>query len=924
MMTDSHASEYVLPLADGQATLETVGGKGASLARLVAAGLPVPDGFHVTTAAYRRFVAENDLQPGILAALEQVDINNPATLEAASRAIGQLFAAAQTPPDVAGAIALAYAALAGRDPMVAVRPQDGDAVQGVESLSVGAQGDLPKRAAEPLAVRSSATAEDLPEASFAGQQETFLNVDGYGEVLEAVKRCWASLWTARAIGYRLRQGIGPQQSEPESLSLAVVVQLLVPAEAAGILFTANPVTGRRDQAMISAAWGLGEAVVGGLVTPDAILVDKAGGVVLEHQVADKQVMTVRSNGGTEERPVPAELCRAPVLDDETAVELVRLGVRIEKLYGMPMDIEWALADGVLSIVQARPITALPQEAPLPEPAPAPESPAEWPLPDPKGPYMRGSIADFMPEPLSPLFATLGVPAINQGMQRTMAETIGSGTTGLDNYLTTINDYAYLYVQLGCRDWLWILFRMGPAIPRLMRNAERHWREVALPRYQEVVARWADRPIAALTATELLDGAAALTAAMADYLTALQVDALGAAAGTEGLFTAVYDRLVKKEGDPPISEAAATLLLGSDSKPIRAEKSLYDLAQWCRQYPDLAAYLLDAPSDQIAARLADKEAPADPGGEDWHEWQRRFRDHLARYGHSIYDLDFTRPIPAEEPQPLLETFKLYLRGGGADPHARQQGLLDRRQAAVQAALDRLGGLKLRLFRWTLRYAQAFALVREDSIFDIGLGYPALRRLLHELGRRFAGAGAIAHADDIYWLERAEVERGAAALDRGQPLTDFRSQVEDRRAVWRAEKQLTPPQQLPSKGRVMGIKTDAFMPVDAEEQAGDVLKGVAASPGQVTAPARVLHGPEDFHQMQPGDVLVAEITTPAWTPLFAMAAGIVTDIGGPLSHGSIVAREYGIPAVLGTGVATRRIQSGQTVTVDGGAGTVSLFR
>jgi len=912
MATTLTSSEYVLPLVDPGATLETVGGKGASLARLVAAGLPVPDGFHVTTAAYRRFVAENNLQPGILAALETVEIGQPATLEAASRAIGESFAAAQTPPDVAGAIALAYAGLAGRDPLVAVRPQNGD--------SGRAQSDLPKKVAEPLAVRSSATAEDLPEASFAGQQDTFLNVDGYGEVLDAVKGCWASLWTARAIGYRARQGIGT-----EGLSLAVVVQLLVPAEAAGILFTANPVTGRRDQAMISAAWGLGEAVVGGLVTPDAIVVDKAGGVVLEHQIADKQVMTVRSNGGTEEQPVPTDLRRAPVLDDETAVELVRLGVQIEELYGLPMDIEWALADGKLSIVQARPITALPPEASLPEAALEP--PTEWTLPDPKGPYMRGSITDFMPDPLTPFFATLGVPVINQGMQRTMAETIGGGSAVLENYLTTINDYAYLYVSLGCRDWLWILFRMGPALPRLMRNAQRHWREVALPRYQKVVARWRDRAPVDLTATELLDATVHLTAAMADYLTALQVDALGAAAGTEGLFTTVYDRLVKREGDPP----AATLLLGADSKPIRAEKSLYDLAQWCRQRPDLAAYLLDAPSDQIVTRLAGEDVPtgvgheavpADLVGGDWHEWQRRFRDHLDEYGHTIYDLDFAKPLPADRPQPLLETLKLYLRGGGADPHARQRRLLDRREAAVQAALDRLGGLRLRIFRWALRWAQAFALVREDSIFDIGLAYPVLRDFLHELGRRVVQAGVLAEPQDIYWLERSEVERAAVALDRGELLADLREPVRARRAVWQAEKRLTPPQQLPARGRVMGIKTDAFMPVDAEEQTGDVLKGVAASPGQVTAAARVLHGPEDFGYMQAGDVLVAEMTTPAWTPLFAMAAGIVTDVGGPLSHGSIVAREYGIPAVLGTGVATQRIQSGRTVTVDGTVGTVTL--
>jgi pyruvate,water dikinase len=232
--------------------------------------------------------------------------------------------------------------------------------------------------------------------------------------------------------------------------------------------------------------------------------------------------------------------------------------------------------------------------------------------------------------------------------------------------------------------------------------------------------------------------------------------------------------------------------------------------------------------------------------------------------------------------------------------------------------------LKLFRWTLRWAQTFALVREDSIFDIGLGYPVLRRLARELGWRLAEAGAITEPDDVYWLEVDEVERGAKALDAGQELDDFVVRTRQRRAVWRAEKRLTPPQQLPPKGRVMGIKTDAFMPVSADEQTEDVLKGVAASPGHVTAPACLLLGPEDFDQMQPGAVLVAEITTPAWTPLFAMAAGVVTDVGGPLSHGSIVAREYGIPAVLGTGVATQRIRSGHTVRVDGSAGTVSLAR
>jgi pyruvate,water dikinase len=948
MTIDLNSSDYVLALSDPRTTLEIVGGKGASLARLMTAGLPVPDGFHVTTAAYRLFVAENDLRPGIEKALEQVDLAQPATLESASQAIAALFAAAQTPPDVASAIALAYASLANDVVRPVAGEQAGGSLQQLTLPDTGEQADgslkqltppvaveqvggslkqlaLPvageqaggslKQLALPVAVRSSATAEDLPEASFAGQQETFLNVAGYGDLLQAVKRCWASLWTARAIGYRNRQEI-----DPDRLSLAVVVQKMVPAEAAGILFTANPISGERDQTVISASWGLGESIVGGMVTPDTLTVDKASGAVLDYQIANKTAMTVccfdegGAKNGTDEQPVPDSLRGARVLDDVAAAELNRLGVEIEELYGMPMDIEWAQAGGRIAIVQARPITALPKEPEAPEKGPRP--PTEWPMPDPRGPYMRGSIADFMPDPLTPLFATMGVPAINAGMQQTLEEQMGGRATFLANYLTTINDYAYLYMSLGCGGWGWVLFRMVPSIPRLLRNGERHWREVARPRYAETVDQWRSRLLEEMTAAELLAGASELTDAMGCYLTSLQVDAIGTAAGSEGLFTAVYDKMVKQEGDP----RAATLLLGADSSPIRAEKSLYDLAQWCRERGEVARLILEMPSDRLAQQLTHGKVPL--GNGNWGEFERRFRTHLRQYGHSIYDLDFAKPLPADDPLPLVEALKLFIRGEGTDPHERQRKAMERREEAISVASSRVRGLKRRLFRWVLGWAQRFALVREDSIFDIGLGYPSLRALLLELGRRLAELGALAVSDDIFWLERTEVEQATATLDARGMLEDMTGLVAERRAAWRACKRATPPQQLPPKGRVMGIKTDAFMPVDGDEQMSDLLKGVAASPGQVTATARVLLGPEDFGQMTPGDVLVAEITTPAWTPLFALAAGIVTDIGGPLSHGSIVAREYGIPAVLGTGVATRRIHSGQSVTVDGSAGTVSL--
>jgi pyruvate,water dikinase len=208
----------------------------------------------------------------------------------------------------------------------------------------------------PVAVRSSATAEDLPDLSFAGQQETYLNMRGEAQVLDAVKRCWASLWTARAISYRIRNHIAAA-----SVSLAVVVQKLVPADAAGIMFTANPLTGGHDQIMINAAWGLGEAIVGGLVTPDTVVVDKSSGAIVTSEINEKDVMTVRTPTGTQEEPVPADQRRQAVLSPFQAAELARLGVRIEELYGHPMDIEWALSASRFFIVQARPFTSLPQK-----------------------------------------------------------------------------------------------------------------------------------------------------------------------------------------------------------------------------------------------------------------------------------------------------------------------------------------------------------------------------------------------------------------------------------------------------------------------------------------------------------------------------------------------------------------------------------
>ena len=272
--------------------------------------------------------------------------------------------------------------------------------------------------------------------------------------------------------------------------------------------------------------------------------------------------------------------------------------------------------------------------------------------------------------------------------------------------------------------------------------------------------------------------------------------------------------------------------------------------------------------------------------------------------------------------MFENIKLYLRGQGSNPYDRQQASEQKRVQTTEIMLNRLKGFKLWAFRKALNWAQSMAEVREDALSEIGLAYPKIRELLRELGQRFVEAEIILQVDDIFWLEKDEINTCILKLENHQNLEILAARVEERKKFDKQIRQITPPPMMPVKERVMGIKTDVFIAQTEDSQSGNVLKGEATSIGKVTAPACVLHGPEDFEQMRPGDVLIAGTTTPAWTPIFAMASAVVTDIGGPLSHGSIVAREYGIPAVMGTGVATKRIQNGQIITVDGSAGTVTI--
>ena len=886
------SDQYALPLSDPKAELAVVGGKGASLARLVNAGLPVPDGFHVTTAAYGAFVDENALQPRILEALQGVDPNQLATLEAASAEIGALFAGGRIPAAVVAAVEAAYAGLMGS----------------TLSLPDESRSDSSKQLASPVAVavRSSATAEDLPTASFAGQQDTYLNIQGEGALLEAVKKCWASLWTARAISYRMRQDI-----DPATVSLAVVVQQLIAADSAGILFTANPIDGTREQIVINAAWGLGEAIASGLVTPDTVIVDKAGQQVLSRETTTKTIMTVRAAKGTEEQPIPQTQQNQQVLDDATAIELARYGTQIEALCGSPMDIEWAISGGEIAILQARPITSLP---------PAPLQDVRWDPPRPGTVWMRRQIVEHMPEPLSPLFDEL---YLRDGLDHSM-ETLTvfmSDLSGVEidlwafldpPFAASVNGYAYSIasfnfgaelVPLALRVYIFVL-------PKMIRHLLPRWRDESLPAYRAIISDWKGIDLSNASDGELLRGVRELATEDAIYWFAAAV-ALGLARITD----AVLDRFLKSVSNG-LRLTSGSFLRGFPSKAVEAQAQLEAVARKIHGSDTLRELVLDTPASRLLLTLA--EHPKGQGV------MAGLQQYLETYGHQIYNLDFAAPTLADDPLPVLLSLKTAVAHPERDIRAHQAELAQEREALVARTERSLNPIQRPIFGRLLGWAQRYSPYREEALFYVGAAWPTLRQLALELGQRLAQVGSLDTADDVFYLESAELAAASTARADGISQPELAKLARERRALREARKRLEPPVSVPPDGRMKfgPIDMAMFEPKPRSVGTGPMLEGTAVSPGQVTALASIISSPQDFDKMAPGSILVCTTTTPAWTPLFAQAKGLVTDIGGALAHGSIVAREYGIPAVMGTGVATQRIENGQLVRVDGDSGTVTL--
>ena len=873
----------MLPLSTDSPALGLVGGKAHSLARLVEAGFSVPNGFVVPTDAYRGFVEVHGLDALIIELAVPEVVDGQLSFVSASDAIRRLFASHPMSADLARDLDSAMDAYVG----------PGNAI--------------------PVAVRSSATAEDLPELSFAGQHETYLNVRGREESLAAVRDCWASLWTARAMDYRHRMGVGQA-----SVAMAVVVQEMVPAEAAGVLFTANPVTGDRSEMVVNANYGLGESVVSGQVTPDTFVIDRESFAIVETVIGGKAFKIVGDGAtATHQVPLTAAERRAPALAPEAVTALAEIALRVEAMNaGVPQDIEWAFGRGGLWLLQSRPVTNLP---------PSPIRDVRWDPPPPVRKLLRRQVVEMMPEPLSPLFEDLYFEG--QEIGNRLYQEDHDFPIRIDGpWYVTVNGFGYNrgdptirarrsdegaqagWPKLVKRFGAWRMTALGKApFGGFLNGVEQvaGWRRRILPQYLATIDEWREVDPGAASADRLFAGVRALTIADAVYW----------ARGTSKVFgvAKIADQTLHNFLQARSSLTSGAFLTGFDTMTMRSNRALWAIARAIGS--DRKVYevvvrthendLLDALRDHPEGREAAKSLVA----------------YLETYGHQIHNLDYVVPTQCEDPRALLVNLKSMVLDERYDPDARLAEVLERRRDAMREARSRMRGLDYLRFRWLLFVAGYFYPSREETAFYMGKAWPVLRPLALELGRRLAAGGALEDAADIFFLGAREIEDDVGVLGRGESLTDRRAAVGERRELREARKRLHPPSVIPSEA-ADELRHRAV--AKANEDDSSTLDGFAVSPGVVTGRVSVIRSPDEFANMLPDTILVCPMTTPAWTQLFSRAIGLVTDIGGITAHGSIVAREYGIPAVLGTDNITKRVKSGDTVTVDGSTGTVAIHR
>jgi rifampicin phosphotransferase len=860
---------YVLGLQKiDQTKVAVVGGKGAQLGELSRIeGIHVPAGFCVTTDAFRRVMAHT---PSIKDRLDRLSRLNPDDREPVrtlSAEIRLTLEGIAIPEDLVAAITGALARL-------------------------GEQAGY--------AVRSSATAEDLPTASFAGQQDTYLNVVGPAAILQHISRCWASLFTERAVTYRLRNGF-----DHRKVHMAVVVQQMVFPDAAGILFTADPITGNRKVAAVEASFGLGEALVSGLVNADAYQV--RDGEIVAKAVATKQLaIHALPAGGTQKQAIDPERQEQPALTDAQVVRLAQLGRRIEAHFGCPQDIEWCLVDDGFQIVQSRPITTL-----FPVPAVADRE---------NHVYVSVGHQQMMTDPMKPL----GLSMWQLTALRPMHDAGGRLFVDVTRGLASPSSRAGLLEILGrgdplIRDALQTILDRGDFIPSLPDEVPGKPPAGGPPAPIEtdpaIVTDLIERSQVSIAALQrsirtqsgpaLLDFIQAdiqeLKRALADPRS-MQV----IMAGMEATWW-LNEHLQVGLGE---KNAADTLTLSAPNN-VTSEMglALLDVADVIRPHPEVVAFLRDVDDDGFLDEL-----PRLAGGR---EARDAIRAYLDKYGmRCVGEIDITRPRWSERPTTLVPVILDNIKN--FEPGARQRRFEQGQQEAwtkEQEVLERLralpdGARKAEETKRMIDRVRTFIGYREYPKYAIVSRYFVYKQALLEEAERLVQAHVLAEKEDIFYLTFQELHDVARTNQVDDQL------IRHRKEAFKSYQALTPPRVLTSDGEVIA---GAYRRDDVPPGA---LVGLPVSTGIIEGRARVIHDMAEA-DLEAGDVLVTAYTDPSWSPLFVTVKGLVTQVGGLMTHGAVIAREYGLPAVVGVEHATRLIRDGQRIRVNGTDGYVEIL-
>ena len=894
--------ELTVSLSDAsRGDVGRVGSKAANLGDLIDEGFPVPDGFVVTTDAYTLFVNENKRLHGrIERELAGVDYDDPKAVEDCARSIWEAIEGARLPAGLASEIRERYK----------------------------------KMGEKPVAVRSSATSEDLATASFAGQLETFLNVRGADAVVDAVKDCCASLWTGRALAYMHRSGVNPGDAR-----MAVLVQHMVPSRSSGVMFTVSPLATDGSEFLIESTLGLGEALVSGRATPDKYVLGRKGDGsfrMLAKEIGTKTTIAQAGRDGVEYVDLDPGRGSKPSLTDDEAMKLAEIGVKIEGVMGSPQDVEWALGEeGELYVLQSRPITTLHTDA-------ADET--VW---------TRGYSDDYWNDPVTPLYFELLGDHLTQYVNVELNEIMGYRSLDSEKtrqLLRLHKAHAYFNLEVLKR-------KVENEIPPFLRNDDvlnyfpegsgpygketmrrlrfntlgRVWAEVRVTfkdpngsggKTDKAYEEWFMREFepffggfdARLKALE--GGPLAGYVALADEIHELMIGhyrlvRYGIPVHNIGMNLLTQYLLARFLGPEEGGKAYPILVSGLRHRTSETNAKIGGLATKVRAAPRLRKMILEKPSKKLYSQLSSSklsEAAA---------FKADLDAFLAEYGVRGFTREVYYPRWGDEPGYIFDILKSLASGDAVDVAAAEERsgkLRLETEANVEAAVrgQFLGFAKWGLLSGILGSARRYIIFREQQRFTLDKWITMSRRLHLALGGRLVEAGVLDESSDIFFLTKAEIRGLASGEIKQESAEAIRSSVESRRAEFHRYENATPPK------FIQGVREFN----DPPPSEASTFRGIPASQGVLTASIRVLGGIEDIWQVQTGEILVVPRTDPGWTPVFSKIGGLVTETGGVLSHGAVVSREYGIPAVTNVRSACSVLKTGQRATIDGVRGTVTL--